>query len=263
MEYPSPLSPRPLLPPPPPMTPGAAPWETLHFVTAHKLSRMMEQFQGHMELQLDFDLEASNLLIFENNFKSWGNVSFPKPKLSCREVLVESFEPGQSIFRYVQLRRQQRAEAGIVGGGMEDDHVGRRVVAVPRATVLPRASSLDEGTSSSSGSTGAGASETDGGDANANDPNGNNGTTSNGSTFLRKMTRAVENTVQQTKSFLQNPPKEKPPEEFDPTLLRGDLVGKLGHLGVLALFKMIIIDNFVHADLHPGNVFTRPAVPAE
>jgi len=37
---------------------------------------------------------------------------------------------------------------------------------------------------------------------------------------------------------------------------------KLGSLGLAALLKMIISDNFVHADLHPGNILVRPAPAA-
>lgn len=40
------------------------------------------------------------------------------------------------------------------------------------------------------------------------------------------------------------------------TVLRRQIVG----LGVDAYLKMLLIDNFVHTDLHPGNIFVRPQV---
>ena len=39
-----------------------------------------------------------------------------------------------------------------------------------------------------------------------------------------------------------------------------DGVWMLTDLGVAAFFKMVLHDNFVHADLHPGNILVRPAV---
>ena len=49
---------------------------------------------------------------------------------------------------------------------------------------------------------------------------------------------------------------EKRNEEVS-EMLNHHEANKLGSLGLLALLKMIIADNFIHADLHPGNVLVR------
>lgn len=33
----------------------------------------------------------------------------------------------------------------------------------------------------------------------------------------------------------------------------------IAHIGTHALLKMLLVDNFIHADLHPGNILVRPA----
>ena len=35
----------------------------------------------------------------------------------------------------------------------------------------------------------------------------------------------------------------------------------LANLGILGLLHMLLVDNFLHADLHPGNILVRESVP--
>lgn len=56
-----------------------------------------------MMSQVDLAREAAHLSRFIYNFRSWRDVSFPKPvyPLVHPAVLVETFEHGESVARYV------------------------------------------------------------------------------------------------------------------------------------------------------------------
>ncbi|KAJ6843608.1 putative serine/threonine-protein kinase abkC isoform X1 [Iris pallida] len=111
-----------------------------------RLDESVRQFAVFMMSQVDLSREAANLSRFIYNFRKWKDVSFPKPlyPLVHPSVLVETFEPGESVSRYV------------------NDHEGN-------------------------------------------------------------------------------------------TRIKRDLA----HIGTHALLKMLLVDNFVHADMHPGNILVR------
>ncbi|KAL0911264.1 hypothetical protein M5K25_019393 [Dendrobium thyrsiflorum] len=111
-----------------------------------RLDESVRQFAVFMMSQVDLSREAAYLSRFIYNFRRWKDVSFPKPlyPLVHPAVLVESFEPGDSVARYI------------------DD--------------------LD------------------------------------GNTRLKR---------------------------------------DLAHIGTHALLKMLLVDNFIHADMHPGNILVR------
>jgi len=54
-------------------------------------------------VQVDLAREAAQLSRFNYNFRRWRSVSFPRPlyPLVHPEVLVETFEGGESVARYV------------------------------------------------------------------------------------------------------------------------------------------------------------------
>jgi len=64
----------------------------------------MRQFQQTLTAQVDLVREANNLSKFQHNFRKWDGVSFPTPlfPLVRPQVLVESYEEGDSIIRYVR-----------------------------------------------------------------------------------------------------------------------------------------------------------------
>ncbi|XP_028548302.1 ABC1 family protein C21C3.03, mitochondrial-like, partial [Dendrobium catenatum] len=111
-----------------------------------RLDESVRQFAVFMMSQVDLSREAAYLSRFIYNFRRWKDVSFPKPlyPLVHPAVLVETFEPGDSVARYI------------------DD--------------------LD------------------------------------GNTRLKR---------------------------------------DLAHIGTHALLKMLLVDNFIHADMHPGNILVR------
>lgn len=80
-----------------------------------RLEESIRQFGGPLKEQLDLAVEASHLRRFNANFRSWTNVSFPVPlfPLVTNDVLVESFEEGMLITRYVRNKHKHNE----VGGG--------------------------------------------------------------------------------------------------------------------------------------------------
>lgn len=113
-----------------------------------RLDESVQQFAVFMMSQVDLAREAAQLSRFIYNFRSWRDVSFPKPvyPLVHPAVLVESFEHGESVSLYVD---------GVRG----NEHIN----------------------------------------------------------------------------------------------------SALAHIGTHALLKMLLVDNFVHADMHPGNILVRVA----
>ncbi|KAF6155435.1 hypothetical protein GIB67_019961 [Kingdonia uniflora] len=68
-----------------------------------RLDESVQQFAVFMLSQVDLVREAHNLSRFIYNFRKWKDVSFPKPlyPLVHSAVLVETYEPGESVSRYV------------------------------------------------------------------------------------------------------------------------------------------------------------------
>ncbi|KAI3740801.1 hypothetical protein L2E82_31275 [Cichorium intybus] len=68
-----------------------------------RLDESVQQFAVFMMSQVDLAREAAHLSRFIYNFRSWRDVSFPKPvyPLVHPAVLVETFEHGESVSRYV------------------------------------------------------------------------------------------------------------------------------------------------------------------
>ncbi|KAA8515387.1 hypothetical protein F0562_019002 [Nyssa sinensis] len=68
-----------------------------------RLDESVQQFAVFMMSQVDLAREAAHLSRFIYNFRSWKDVSFPKPvyPLVHPAVLVETFEQGESVLHYV------------------------------------------------------------------------------------------------------------------------------------------------------------------
>lgn len=68
-----------------------------------RLDESVQQFAVFMMSQVDLAREAAHLSRFIYNFRSWKDVSFPKPlyPLVHPAVLVETYEDGESVSRYV------------------------------------------------------------------------------------------------------------------------------------------------------------------
>ncbi|KAL3130565.1 hypothetical protein ABBQ38_008372 [Trebouxia sp. C0009 RCD-2024] len=68
-----------------------------------RLEETLAQFAAPLQEQVDLSLEAENLLQFNLNFKKHAAVCFPVPiyPLVAPEVLVETFQEGDSISRYI------------------------------------------------------------------------------------------------------------------------------------------------------------------
>lgn len=70
-----------------------------------RLDESVRQFAVFMMTQVDLAREAAHLSRFSYNFRSWRDVSFPRPvyPLVHPAVLVESFEQGESVSNYIDL----------------------------------------------------------------------------------------------------------------------------------------------------------------
>uniref|UniRef100_A0A5B7AFL1 Putative AarF domain-containing kinase isoform 2 n=1 Tax=Davidia involucrata TaxID=16924 RepID=A0A5B7AFL1_DAVIN len=68
-----------------------------------RLDESVQQFAVFMMSQVDLAREAAHLSRFIYNFRTWRDVSFPKPvyPLVHPAVLVETFEQGESVSHYV------------------------------------------------------------------------------------------------------------------------------------------------------------------
>ncbi|WOL15083.1 ABC family protein [Canna indica] len=68
-----------------------------------RLDESVRQFAVFMMSQVDLSREAAHLSRFIYNFRRWKDVSFPKPlyPLVHPSVLVETFEQGDSVSRYI------------------------------------------------------------------------------------------------------------------------------------------------------------------
>lgn len=79
-----------------------------------RIDETMNQFASNFECQLNFIDEAHNLIEFAQNFGStfWqATVSFPVPILASHDVLVETFEPGESVATFL-VRAGDRSTEG-------------------------------------------------------------------------------------------------------------------------------------------------------
>ncbi|CAD7925833.1 unnamed protein product [Amoebophrya sp. A120] len=199
-----------------------------YFESSYRLNRMLKQFRAHMGDQLDFDLEAANLRQFRSNFEGWGNVSFPKASVSTPEVLIESFEPGASISQFIKLKQQDRdrekRRKELLEKGVDENFVADRLAI--HGLEGEKKDAGNKGSSSSS---------------NPSSKNKSSSSTSSPATI----------------SASDRSNSSSSDVEYSADQLHGELVERLGTIGLMALLKMIIVDNFIHADLHPGNVFVR------
>jgi len=77
--------------------------EALRFL---RLDESVRQFGAPMRAQLDLTTEAANLDRFNANFRRWPECWFPEPlrPLVTPDVLVETYETGESVMRYVDGR---------------------------------------------------------------------------------------------------------------------------------------------------------------
>ncbi|CAI0375518.1 unnamed protein product [Linum tenue] len=81
-----------------------------------RLDESVQQFAVFMMSQVDLAREAANLSRFNYNFRNWKDVAFPRPlyPLVHPAVLVETYERGESIVRYVEgLEGDERVKSAL------------------------------------------------------------------------------------------------------------------------------------------------------
>ncbi|ONK69317.1 uncharacterized protein A4U43_C05F21580 [Asparagus officinalis] len=115
-----------------------------------RLDESVQQFAVFMMSQVDLAREAAHLSRFIYNFRSWRDVSFPKPlyPLVHPTVLVETYEHGESVSHYVdELGGNDRLKSALAHIGTHallkmllvdnfihaDMHPGNILVRAPRS----------------------------------------------------------------------------------------------------------------------------------
>ncbi|CAM6085667.1 unnamed protein product [Calypogeia fissa] len=80
-----------------------------------RLDESVQQFAVFMLTQVDLAREAAHLSRFIYNFRRWKDVSFPKPlyPLVHPEVLVETFEDGESVANFVEKPEKTKMSKGL------------------------------------------------------------------------------------------------------------------------------------------------------
>jgi aarF domain-containing kinase len=74
------------------------------------LSNSLEMFSATIASQTRLDIEGWHLNLFNNNFKRWRDVGFPKPIVVTEAVLVETFEFGNLVSTYINVYTEQEKQ---------------------------------------------------------------------------------------------------------------------------------------------------------
>lgn len=83
-----------------------------------QLKESLMQFGAPMREQLDLRTEAAHLARFAEDFKWWSSVKFPLPAgppLVAPDLLVESFEPGEHISKYLNTEGEHNRRLADLG----------------------------------------------------------------------------------------------------------------------------------------------------
>eukprot|EP00250_Pteridium_aquilinum_P014451 c21999_g1_i2 orf=321-2324(+) len=80
-----------------------------------RLDESVQQFAVFMLTQVDLAREAAHLSRFLYNFRQWKDVSFPRPlyPLVHPAVLVETYEQGESVSRFVELSEKSTISSAL------------------------------------------------------------------------------------------------------------------------------------------------------
>jgi len=79
------------------------------------LSESMIQFSHTIASQTDLEVESYHLKLFEYNFKGWKVFNFPRPILTTKSIIIESFLAGDHVSNLIDLVKKQRQASS-------DDH---------------------------------------------------------------------------------------------------------------------------------------------
>jgi aarF domain-containing kinase len=75
--------------------------ESLPGLTWLHLSDSMAQFSSTISGQVHLDIEGRHLFLFNKHFKDWVTVGFPKPIILTNSVLVETYEIGEPVDKFM------------------------------------------------------------------------------------------------------------------------------------------------------------------
>jgi hypothetical protein len=67
------------------------------------IQETIAQFSTGLKSQADLRVEATHLEILNHNFRSWPHVRFPRPILATESVILETFEPGRIVTSFLDM----------------------------------------------------------------------------------------------------------------------------------------------------------------
>lgn len=83
------------------------------------MSESLVQFSHTIAAQTSLDTEGHHLTIFNKNYEKWNDVFFPKPLIPTDSVLVESFEQGQPVAKFIDNFPPEAADFSLLEREME------------------------------------------------------------------------------------------------------------------------------------------------
>lgn len=204
----------------------------------------LRTFAHAVASQVRLDIEAANLARFRRNFRASPHISAsfpcPRPKLVSRAVLVESFEPGRSISACVEVlhvaqrlaRRQAEAAPDELSAAaaeqwdLDDDRpIAAELPLSAKARPLRAPPPLATATSLS---------------------------LSSPPLSFSSPPRLASRRLGSARLLAAKPPALPPLRNRTPQAAR-----HVVETGKEVYLQMLLVHNFVHADLHPGNIFLR------
>eukprot|EP01018_Ginkgo_biloba_P015466 Gb_32291 [translate_table: standard] len=190
-----------------------------------RLDESVQQFAVFMLSQVDLAREAAHLSRFLYNFRRWKDVSFPKPlyPLVHPAVLVETYEQGESVARYVdQPDGNNRINKSLAHIGT---HTLLKMLLVSEVDISDKYDCISRRSSNLCGATNS-----------------------------LRLNVPLGNPIVPILHICFN-------KESSYSCI---LVAEMGDMYMLGyLLKTIVelpnmwVDNFIHADMHPGNILVR------
>eukprot|EP01042_Synura_sphagnicola_P002372 gene2372-2849_t len=196
-----------------------------------RLSESLSQFSHTIAAQTDLRAEAKHLYLFNKNFRGWKDVKFPTPFIATSAVLIESFERGVSVSEYTKLYRSSSPSHGLSSWSAVTGAVYKYLFlpGPPVAHAEPRGKQSEPS-----------------GRPTQSIPSVSPSNNQRKSWSKRELEEAVvaEATTSPAASSLPSKSQRVDPELAHYIIRRGEDL----------YLKMLLEDNLMHADLHPGNI---------
>ena len=101
-----------------------------------KLSETMSQFSSTIASQTKLDVEGRHLFLFNHYFRRWKGITFPKPIVLTESILIETFEYGESVAKYVENLSSTKKNDGDVNESIKRSDLAHFIVTTGEDTYL-------------------------------------------------------------------------------------------------------------------------------